>query len=413
MYDDLKRRENESDFEHYQRIGLAKLSKEIDLEWDELAEMGDIGESGTHYRKKMYGVKEATDYYEEKIEKLTEEFYQELHKVRGEVDREIEDKRLKEINNKVLQLEKEKLKLKDQRNDLNAIKRTIARTEHLVECMKDYIQELNEIKPLIATEYIGTNMEKDGIILLSDLHIGAYCENMLDQYNPEICKDKLNYYINKSIEKIRRDDINKVYFLVAGDILSGIIHNTTRFSNRLNISEQVLFAGELLAEAINKVSQYANVEVGILSGNHDRVTPEKNEHIEDENFVVFVKEMVRLRLTNNEKVVMLEPQDTTLLSLDIRGYKIAVVHGNHDRRRTIDRLIEMNKEVYDYILMGHFHKLGIESHNHTEVICNGSFAGEEYAKNARLYNKPQQLFMTITDDGIDDICPINLNNYKK
>ena len=84
-----------------------------------------------------------------------------------------------------------------------------------------------------------------------------------------------------------------------------------------------------------------------------------------------------------------------------------------DRRRNINKLIEMDKVVYDYIFTGHFHKFQVESHNHTEVICNGAFGGEDYAKNNRLYNKPTQLFMTISDDGIEDICPINLSKYKK
>lgn len=413
MDDRLLRKESETEFEYYQRIALMKLNREIDLEWDELAEICDVGESGTHWRKKAYGVKDATEYYEKKLDEFREEHYRILTETRKEVNKEIEDKRLKEIESKVFQLEKEKIKLKDQRNDLNAIKRTIARTEHLVECMESYITELNECKPLIGEEIVAKNIDKDGIILLSDLHIGAYTDNMIDKYNPQICAEKLDYYIDKSIMNIKRDDIKKVYFFVAGDVLSGIIHTTTRMSNRLNIAEQVLFSAELIAEAINKVSKVAEVEVGILAGNHDRVTPEKGEHVEEENFVVFVKEMVRLRLQNNKNVSFIEPRDTTLISLDIRGYKIGIVHGNMDRRRNINKLIEMDKVVYDYIFTGHFHKFQVESHNHTEVICNGAFGGEDYAKNNRLYNKPTQLFMTISDDGIEDICPINLSKYKK
>lgn len=414
MDERLMRKEGETDFEYYQRIGLMKLSKEIDLEWDELAEICAIGESGTHYRKKMYGVKETTEYYEEKIDKIYDDFYRELKEVKKEVDKEIEDKRLKEINSKVNQLQKEKQKLKDERNYINAERRTVARVEHLIECTKENIENLNKTRPLIQEGIINVgNNDRDGIILLSDLHLGAYTENMLDQYNPDIAKEKLNYYIDRVCEKIIKDEIKDTYFLVAGDILSGIIHNTTRFSNRLNISEQVTFASELLAEAINKVSEYSNVHVGILSGNHDRVIAQKEEHMESENFVEFVREMVRLRLINNERVEVIEPQDCTLLSLEIRGYKIAVVHGNLDRKKTIDRLIEMNKTVYDYILQGHWHRFTIEQHNHTTLITNGSFAGEEYSKNARLYNKPEQLFMEITDDGIENIMPINLNNYNK
>ena len=57
--------------------------------------------------------------------------------------------------------------------------------------------------------------------------------------------------------------------------------------------------------------------------------------------------------------------------------------------------------------------MDIEQYSHTTVITDGGFGGEEYGKNAILYNKPEQLYMEITDEGIDTIIPINLDNYKK
>ena len=410
--------EGETLEEYQMRLSVLKLVDGMDIDWTEirdlLVEAGMESKHPDNIRKEGYAFVKANKILEKKLAEMEDEYYYKLKRMKEKVDEEIEDKRIKEINNKINQLQKEKQKLKDERNFINAERRTVARLEHLVECTKEDIEKLNKAKPLIQEDIIDVgNTDRDGIILLSDLHLGAYAENMLDQYNPEIAKEKLNYYIDRVCGKIVKDGIKNTYFLVAGDILSGIIHNTTRFSNRLNISEQVSFASELLAEAINKVSNYSNVHVGILSGNHDRIIADKQEHMESENFVEFIREMVALRLVNNNRVVILKPQDCTLLSLDIRGYKIAVVHGNNDRKKTIDRLIEMNKIVYDYVLQGHWHKFSIEQHNHTTIITNGAFGGEEYGKNARLYNKPEQLFMEITDDGIESIMPINLNNYER
>lgn len=57
-----KRQEDENQFEYKLRLCLGKLKKEIDLEWDEIAEL--IGEdvSADHLRKTAYGLKEYHEY---------------------------------------------------------------------------------------------------------------------------------------------------------------------------------------------------------------------------------------------------------------------------------------------------------------------------------------------------------------
>lgn len=415
MDERLMRKEGETDFEYYQRIGLMKLSKEIDLEWDELAEICAIGESGTHYRKKMYGVKETTEYYEEKIDKIYDDFYRELKEVKKEVDKEIEDKRLKEIDKKILNLKVEKQKLKDERNFVNAQVRLIARVEHLTECVADKIEELNMTRPLITEEVICNESGLDAVMLTSDIHMGADTDNILDKYNPEICIAKMNYYVNKCIKRINKEEPEIIHWLFGGDLISGLIHTTTRFSNRLDIADQVDYVGELVAEAIAKVRKETKIpmKIAILSGNHDRIVAEKNQHIEEENFVKFIDKFVRLRLKDDDGIEFYDQEDVTLIDMEIRGHKCVLVHGDKDREKTLDRLIELKGDIYDYIFMGHYHKYEIKQRNHTTIIYNGAFGGEDYARNSRLYNKPEQLLLFFDDYGIDSEHPINLDNYKK
>ena len=66
MEKELLRLENETDFEYKFRMCMAKLSKKIKLEWDEIAEL--IGEdcSGDHLRKTAYGMKEYHEYISNK-----------------------------------------------------------------------------------------------------------------------------------------------------------------------------------------------------------------------------------------------------------------------------------------------------------------------------------------------------------
>ena len=412
MNDKLKRQEFETDFEYYSRIGMMKLDKEIDLEWDELAEICGISESGTHWRKKMYGVREAMEYYEDKINKMTEDYYLQVQQIRDRAEGEIEDKRLTELQNKVLQLKIEKEKLKNERNHVNAQVRVVARIEHFIECLKDDIIKF-EKKEKLVIDKDENKLGRDGVILLSDLHMGAETDNILDCYNPMILEEKLKYYIKMVLLYAKEQNIEDMYFLIAGDLISGIIHNVNRFDSRLDVSQQVIRVAYLLSDVINEVSEQYNVKVVITNGNHDRIIADKNNHIEEENFTTFINEILRLKLLDNERVEFLPCDDCTLSRFEIRGNKCALVHGNNDKRNTINRLVELDKTVFDFIFSGHWHRAEQWEHNHTTIIVNGAFGGEGYAKNARLYNKPIQKFMIFTEEGMMCSYDINLNNYKK
>ena len=39
----------------------------------------------------------------------------------------------------------------------------------------------------------------------------------------------------------------------------------------------------------------------ITNGNHDRIIADKNNHIEEENFTTFINEILRLKLSDNER----------------------------------------------------------------------------------------------------------------
>lgn len=415
MNEKFIRLENETDKQYQTRLSQYKLLEGEDLDWEDIKELLESTKHRDTLRREGYGIEIATEVYEEKINKIYEEHYQELRKMKEKVNEEIEDKRLKEIDNKVLQLKVEKQKLKDERNFVNAQVRTIARVEHLIECLGDKIEELNTARPLVTEEVIIRESDTDAIMLLSDIHIGVECDNILDKYNPEICRQKLNYYIDKCITRINKEEPEVIHFLCAGDLISGIIHTTTRFTNRLDVSEQVAYASELISEAIAKVRKECKipVKVGILSGNHDRIVADKDQHIEEENFTKFIADFVKMRLRADEGIEFYKQDDVTRMNLNIRGQKCVMVHGNLDKKRNIDRLIEMEGDSYDYIFQGHWHKFSTEPHNHTQIITNGCFGGEQYARNARLYNKPIQLLMFFNDDGLESMHPINLDGYKK
>ena len=412
MDERLRRLDGESIEEYQIRLSVMKLREGLDIDWNEIKDLLRSDEHSDTLRRKGYGIAMAHDVYEDKINKLTEEYYLQVQQIRNKAEGEIEDKRIKELQNKILQLKVEKEKLKNERNHVNAQVRVLARVSHLVECMKDDIQKL-EARERLVVESVKDRLPRDGIMFLSDLHMGAETDNILDCYNPQILEKKLKYYVESALSFAKEQNIEDMFFLLGGDLITGIIHNVNRFDSRLNVSEQVIKVAYLLSDVIDEVSKHYNVKVAITNGNHDRIVAERDNHIEEENFTTFINEIIKLRLSENKRVEFLPSDDCTLTRFYIRGQKCVLIHGNNDKRNTINRLIEMDKTVFDWVFSGHWHRAEQWEHNHTTIIVNGAFGGEGYSKNARLYNKPIQKFMVFNEQGMLCSYDINLNNYKK
>ena len=401
----LDRFEYETDFEYYKRLGLLKLNRETDLEWDDLALLVQRDESGTHYRKKMYGVKEAVEYYEEKINDI----------VNSRLE-EVEDSRLKEIEEKIFTMEKEKIKLRDQRNDLNLIKRKIARMEHFEEIIRGEMDKLSKAKPLIIERELPINNSSvTGACVISDIHVGCDVDNVLDVYNPNICRLKMNYFIDKTIEYAKFHNVDKLFVLICGDEISGLIHEINRYSSRLDIVEQIAFVSELLSESIHKLSKSFKCEVGMVQGNHSRIVADKSKSLTSESFTLLIKRFVKKKIEKNKNVSFIEnkDRDEEQLLFKIRNHTVFMSHGNQDGDSKLDRTIEMfEEEKIDFIIRGHFHSPSQFEKNNTTIITNGCFAGEQYSKNARLYSPSVQKFLIFDDDGLRCSYDINLDKYK-
>lgn len=62
MIEEIKRLEGEADFEFKKRLCLLKLNKDIDLDWQEIADVLEIDVSADHLRKLSYAYKEYDEY---------------------------------------------------------------------------------------------------------------------------------------------------------------------------------------------------------------------------------------------------------------------------------------------------------------------------------------------------------------
>ena len=270
--DFLDKRVNENDFEYKVRLCNAKLNKQIDLDWIELVEKLDLNCSSDHLRKLSYAYKEFSDYLDE-------------NKLSDITDFDI----LKEIELKNLELKKEKIKLCDQRRELNKLIREEARWENFRDEIIENVKELNNNYPLLYnSDYRGYDVgphNREGLLLLSDIHYGIEIKNLLNVYNPSVARERFKKLTSRTLEYCELNKVSKLNILLQGDLLSGIIHNNLRLQNAEDIISQVINLSEILAQLITELgSHIPYIDVHYTYGNHGRVHANKHDAIESENF---------------------------------------------------------------------------------------------------------------------------------
>lgn len=385
-------------FEKKLELCLRKLNKETELDWIEIVEELGLDCSSDHLRKTAYGIKECYDYFNS----MTKEM--------------LEQEQWEKLLEKELEIKKEKVKLQDMRNLVNKQVRELGRKENLSEILEEKLEQLNMQPKIINDEYKSrVSSNRDMICLISDIHYGLKTTNALTPYDSDICKQKMNYLIDKTIKFSLENDVDKLYVMILGDEISGLIHNTTRLEQREDVITQVLEVSELLYESIMKLANNLPfIVVGLAQGNHSRVMADKKDSLEQENFTRLVREFLKLRLSNVSNVLLLENKfDESIIELNIRGYNVLGLHGQNDRLNNVSRLTEMFDKKIDYVCFGHYHQSKEFENNKTEVIVNGCFSGDDYSKRLRLYNKPIQKLLLFDDTGRIATYNINLDFYNK
>ena len=386
---------NNEQFEKKLKLCLQKLNKEIDKDWIEIVQELGLDVSSDHLRKTAYGLKEYDDYIKSKTpEMIGKEEYEKLLE-------------------KELEIKKEKVKLQDMRNLVNKQVRDVSRKENLGEILEEKMEQLNMQPRMINDEVmLYSNKEKQGILVISDVHYGETVDIFLNKYNSDICKQRMAYLIDKTIEYCKLNSINVLNVFLLGDLISNEHYTCIRLFNRENMIEQIIGVSELLSESIMKLAQNVKmVTIGITSGNHCRVH-KKGENLNKDNYTTLIKEFLTLRLANVSNVTFMENKyDDEVITANICGLNIVGTHGDKtDKKQATYQLSSLLNQKIDILLVGHFHEMATQVHHETTVIRNGSVVGSnEYSRNMNLHTRPCQRMLIVSENGCDCIYNIFLD----
>jgi len=391
--------ENEEQF--LWRLGQAKDSGTLDMDWNGIAEIinkecrDDISDyrSEAAYRKPY---QQAKRFYEAGVfNELTGDTY------------------IQDIHNAKRELERLKIQFRDERNAWQKQNYTDARVEDKLNKLETNLQTLGKINFEIH-DNVSINSDNDILVILSDLHIGQCFSSVFGKYNSDIAKKRLHQLLIEIINIKKLYNSENCYISLQGDLISGNIHKSIQVSNRENVIEQIKVAVELISSFCYELTKYfQKVFMSSVSGNHSRID-RKDDAIHDERMDDIVSWAVDLSLNHIDNFHVLKRNiDNGIADILIRGKTYIAVHGDYDNftKSGVSNLC-MSLGFLPYaVTFGHLHVCSIDEVNGVKMIRGGSLAGcgDSYTIEKRLTGKPSQMICVCNDKGVRAYYPIELN----
>lgn len=377
MDDFSKINDEEKIWEYVKR--LAEIKDVEKLTWQMIAD----------YANKNYGVNYNESTYRRHI-KVQNPIYTEDEKV---------DSALYE---KMLELEKLKVQVRDQRMQTNASIRAMSREDTIKNIAHEYAELMNKEKLLNTTiDYNGVyDISKSAILTISDWHYGINIDNPYNKFSPEIARRRITDLLVKTVAYCQKEEVNEIYVVNLSDLIAGRIHLQLRVNSQEDVISQVMDVAEILAEFLNDLSKKFVVHYADCDDNHSRIEPNKKESIQLETLTRIITWYLKERVKNVDFIDNIYGDD--IVAFNVGDYFITGVHGDKDKEtRAIHNLTMMTRKVPDLVLTAHKHHFSAEEENEAMRISNGSLMGtDEYASDLRLTSKASQNLIIVSDKSV-------------
>ena len=374
----------------------SKIDGENDYDWSELKDKYSVQCNPDTIRKSsstIFGGKIRSEY----------------EKYKNGLDNEISLQ--DELDVKIQNMRKEKIKLSDARVEYNRLIRQEARKESYADMVKRIICE--NVQPLnIPVYYTLFNSSTDLLVHLTDIHTGIEIHNWKNDFDEDILKKRIEKFTSDILD-IRGQHDSENCYLVIGEILSGIIHNNLRLQNNMDLMEQFKYVSELISAMLIRLANHFNhIYVYTTPGNHSRITPKKEEGLDGENMDTLLPFYLKARMQNVKNITIcdntIEPE---IAMFNIRGNNVFATHGHKDSPSSVvQNFTMMFNNKPDIVLLGHRHTNGLTTVYDTKVIESGCCSGSDnYAVSIRKVNKPEQTVSVIGNNGLICLYDIQLD----
>lgn len=296
-----------------------------------------------------------------------------------------------ELEKKLNEIKKERIKLQTLNAERNKIDRIEARKELYYEQIGNMITTLeppvfNDWEPNIAQ--IEEDHKEEYLLTIADIHSGATFKTEYNEYSPAIMLDRFDELTQKTISFIKKHNCKVLHVVGLGDFIQGCIHMNDLKINDSTVVKATVQVSQAMAEFLNKISKYARIDYyHIISSNHSqmRYLGTKASELMGEDMEYIIGHYIKDSLSNNKNVdVYVDEEASDYKEFEILNYKIIAMHGHQvkDINTLLNSISSKRNEMIDYIILGHQHNHKIITGNDgctydTEVLVSPSFVGSD------------------------------------
>lgn len=395
----LSRRDGESVVEHHKRLVMGKLVDKTlaDYDYTELAKYAYGKEYAPDVARRMfYGSRKTLDLLENE-------------KINGTADKAV----LNEIDEKLIELRKERQRFFDQRREYNKLLSADGRKEYMYDCLVAAAEDLYDTVGNVYRDVEISNIEEFGdneaVLVFSDWHYGMVADNVFNKYDTEVCRQRVTKVVQDAAKRILLHKCKALHIVVLGDLIHGGIHASVRVASEELVCDQLMQVSEILAQSIDYLSQFVEeTTVYVTYGNHARTVQNKRDNIHRDNMERIVPWWLEQRLSRNENVSIAPDTQSEFLFVSAAGHDVCASHGDIDSVKSSPRMLttlfgkQYGKDI-EYILLGDkHHRESFEELGVTSMLCGALCGADDYANDKRLYSTPSQLLLIFNPvDGLD------------
>ena len=305
------------------------------------------------------------------------------------------------------------------RREYNTAIKKKSRQELFYENIANHIETLEV--PKFEGEVLYDDIERDYVLTLADIHAGAFFDIGTNAYSYDICTERFEMLLNKTITFISNNRIAHMNVLCLSDTVQGILRKSDLKLNESSVVEAIVYISKTISNFLNELSRYVVVDYyHCPTGNHTQLRnlgSDRNE-LKDEDAEFIIGSYINDTLVNNPNVVVHTNFGKDYIEFDVLGHNVIGMHGHtiHNVGTAIKDISFHNRRFYDVLFLAHYHGgqsivSGANTNRDIETFVVPSFTGTcPYSDGLMKSSNPACMIYTFKSNlGVVDTHKILLN----
>lgn len=287
-----------------------------------------------------------------------------------------------DIDDKIKELESEKIKFQTIKNEYRTLVRKDARHELFYENIGKIINTLPVPKFEKRAELNITN--KAHVLTIADIHCGSDFNFDKNKYDYQECARRFNILESETIKYIRNNDVSKLIILNLGDSVQGILRLSDLKLNQTSVVESTVIVSKLISNLLNNLSTYCYIDYySVPTSNHSQTRNLGSDRngLKDEDVEFVIANYINDVLKDNNHINCFNNFGYDYIEFPILNQNAIAVHGHTVKIDSAIKDISFhNRRFYDYLFVAHLHagKESIDGATNTrdvETLLCPSFIG--------------------------------------